>query len=91
MELLDSFNSSLFIPNITTLYSIENVLSALGSFDEVSRKRVISELEKAGITKRISVGVKKLIYMIEMASQDEEKVEKLVNTIQDDGLSVSYQ
>jgi vesicle-fusing ATPase len=90
MELLDSFNSTLFIPNITSLYSIQNVLSALGSFDEASRKKVMSELEVAGISKRISVGVKKLIYMIEMASQDEEKVEKLVGTIQEDGLGPSF-
>jgi hypothetical protein len=32
------------------------------------------------------VGIKKLIYMVEMASQDEEKVEKMVHLITAEGI-----
>lgn len=85
MELIDAFNTSVYVPNITTLQSVEAVLTSLGSFDARSRAEVSKNLATSGVDLRISVGIKKLIYMIEMAAQDEDKVEKLVTTITDEG------
>ena len=90
MELLDSFNSTMFIPNISSLSSIDNVLASLGSFSENDRKHVEVALRNSGHADRVSVGVKKLIYIAEMSSQDEEKVEKFLNTVNEEGLSPQF-
>lgn len=87
MELIDSFNTTMYVPNITTLNSIDNVLASLGSYDDSCRAQIASSLTNLGVGSKISVSVKKLIYMAEMASQDEEKVEKLVSTISEEGVS----
>lgn len=84
MELVDAFNTSMYVPNITTLQSLDGCLSSLGSFDSGSRSKLLQALTALGLGSKISVGVKKLIYMAEMASQDEEKVEKMVQLLGDE-------
>ena len=85
MELVDSFNTSLYIPNITTLQALDICLANSSSFNSNNRAKLIQTLTNAGLTSKLSVGIKKLIYMVEMASQDEEKVEKMVHLISAEG------
>jgi hypothetical protein len=39
-----------------------------------------------GLDGHLSIGVKKLLMIVEMARQDVDKVEKFVNTLQDDAM-----
>jgi vesicle-fusing ATPase len=91
MELVDAFNTSVYVPNITTISSIDNALQQLGTFDDASRRQLSQSLTNAGLSGRISVGIKKLVYMSEMASQDEEKVEKLFQALSEEGVTASGQ
>lgn len=86
MELVDAFNSSIYVPNITTLAAVDKVLASLGQFDEKERAQIAKSLKAAGVELDVAVGVKKLIYMAEMALQDEDKVEKFVITMQEEGV-----
>ena len=86
MELVDAFNTSVYVPNITSLHSIEILLSSLGTFAPRDVEGVSTGLTTAGIDGKISVPVKKLIYMTEMAIQDSDKVNKLVQSITEEGL-----
>ena len=85
----DAFTSSLYVPNMNTLTAVDNVLGALGTFTDVERRRVQTALTDAGLGSKIAVGVKKMIYMAEMASQDDDKVETLVQAITEDGVALS--
>jgi vesicle-fusing ATPase len=85
MELIDAFNTTTYVPNISSLEGIESVLADFSSFDIESRNGVIQRLRDANTNEKISIGVKKLIYMIEMAAQDVDKVDTLVYAIQMEG------
>ena len=86
MELVDAFNTSVYVPNITTLGSLEILLNSLGTFQPREVDDVLNGLKSAKIDTKISVPVKKLIYMTEMAIQDSDKVDKLVQSITEEGL-----
>jgi vesicle-fusing ATPase len=88
MELLDVFNTSTYVPNITSIEGIAEVLKDLGSFDTASQNQVLNSLIAAGISSKISIGVKKLIYLIEMACQDVDKVTTLIDAIRMEGVRV---
>ena len=86
MELVDAFNTSIYVPNITSLSSVEILLNSLGSYNPREVQDVISGLKTSDADNKISVPVKKLIYMTEMAVQDSDKVDKLVQSINEEGL-----
>jgi vesicle-fusing ATPase len=88
MELIDAFNTCTYVPNITSIEGIAEVLEDLGSFDTASQKQVLNSLIAAGTSSKISIGVKKLIYLIEMACQDVDKVTTLIDAIQMEGVRV---
>jgi hypothetical protein len=44
-------------------------------------------MEDGGYASKISVGIKKLLYISEMAAQDREKVDKFVTTLSQEGIS----
>lgn len=64
MELLDSFNASVYAPNISTISAIVTVLHKLWSFNASEIAGVCGALRDKDAS-GISIGVKKLIYMIE--------------------------
>ncbi|KAJ3275890.1 transport between ER and Golgi ATPase protein [Terramyces sp. JEL0728] len=84
MELIDAFNSSIYVPNVTAVSSIETVLKELASFTDVQRQDTVRAITNSDFGNKISIGIKKLIYMIEMAAQDTDKVEKLTITIEEE-------
>ncbi|KAI8916434.1 P-loop containing nucleoside triphosphate hydrolase protein [Gorgonomyces haynaldii] len=79
MELLDAFNSSIYVPNVVSLEAVDTVLSSLKTFNDHERQEIKSRLSRQ---QKLSIGVKKLIYSAEMASQDVDKVEKFVQTFE---------
>lgn len=50
-------------------------------FSDRERQRAMSVLHDAGVDGKISIGIKKLLMITEMARQDTDKVEKFCNTI----------
>lgn len=91
MELLDSFNTLLYVSNVTQMNSIDIVLKKLGSYNDNECELLNKMLMDANLDGKISIGIKKLIYMSEMASQDEDKVAKLFSNIHDEGLVFKVQ
>ncbi|KAJ3044018.1 transport between ER and Golgi ATPase protein [Rhizophlyctis rosea] len=79
MELIDAFNETTYVPNV------EDLGAELRVFSDNDRRRAIQTLHNSGISSRVSVGVKKLIMMADMASRDEDKVEKFVTLMTDQG------
>lgn len=55
-------------------------------FNEDERRRAFGQLQAAQVDTRLSIGVKKLLMMVEMARQDVDKVEKFVWAVQDECL-----
>lgn len=87
MELIDSFNTSAYVSTICTTDSINIVLEKMGTFTKDETAQLSQRIKNAEIDNKISIGIKKFIYMSEMASQDEDKVDKLFNTLLDQGLN----
>ncbi|KAI7868132.1 P-loop containing nucleoside triphosphate hydrolase protein [Spinellus fusiger] len=81
MTMTDSFDSSIYVPTVTTLEGIDIVLQKLDLFTDQERERTLSILEQAGLGNKLAIGIKKLLMIIEMARQDADKIEKFVNTI----------
>jgi len=72
----------MYISNITDLKSISHVLDDAQLFSpEEEKKEALERLSISGIDQRISIGIKKLMMIIEMCRQDFDKVDKFVNTL----------
>ncbi|KAI9100516.1 P-loop containing nucleoside triphosphate hydrolase protein [Phlyctochytrium arcticum] len=90
MDLSEVFNASVYVPNITDLSSIDVVLQELKVFSDNERRQAIDTLRSSGIESRgLSIAVKKLLVIAEMANQDEDKVDKFVTTLSDEGITGS--
>ncbi|KND03204.1 AAA family ATPase SEC18 [Spizellomyces punctatus DAOM BR117] len=86
MDMADVFDASIYVPNITDLDSVDLLLQELKTFTDSERRRAIDTLRASGIEARgISIGIKKLLMITEMASQDVDKVDKFVYTLTDEG------
>ncbi|KAG2193738.1 hypothetical protein INT46_011349 [Mucor plumbeus] len=81
MDMTDEFSAEIYVPTITSLEGIDTVLQQLELFSDNERERALSILQQANMDQKLTIGVKKLLMIIEMARQDEDKVEKFVNTI----------
>jgi vesicle-fusing ATPase len=81
MGMVNEFSSEIYVPSITSLDGLNIVLQDLEIFNENERSLVLRHLQDAGMDHKLAIGVKKLLMVIEMARQDENKVEKFVNTI----------
>jgi vesicle-fusing ATPase len=81
MDMTDEFSAELYVPTITSLEGVDIVLQQLELFEDSERERAISILQQANMDQKLSIGIKKLLMIIEMARQDEDKVDKFVNTI----------
>ena len=78
MDLRDSFDALIPVPNIRDVDSIFAVVKELGLFDSKEEMG----LQEADTTK-ISIGVKKLITIAETAKQSEDKVETFTRLLRD--------
>ena len=77
MELTESFDASIRVPPITTIPAIDHVLREVDLFgSEREQRRCVEMLNEAGWGKKVGqqgVGVKKLLGLVEMARQGEER------------------
>lgn len=83
MEMLDAFSTTIHIPNISGGEELIKALQELGSFDD----RELAIISKAVKGQRLSIGIKKLLMIIEMAVQmdSERRVAKFVSLLKDEG------
>ncbi|KAI8085172.1 P-loop containing nucleoside triphosphate hydrolase protein [Halteromyces radiatus] len=82
MDMIDAFASEIQVPTITSLSEIDIVLQKMELFNEQERSDALIELGTVE-NMTLSIGIKKLLMVIEMARQDTDKVSKFVNTISD--------
>ncbi|XP_030206010.1 vesicle-fusing ATPase [Gadus morhua] len=87
MEMLDAFSTTIHIPNISSGGQLVEALELLGSFQEDER----ASIAKVVKGKRLSIGIKKLLMLIEMAAQMEPRfrVTKFLSLLSDPGISRS--
>ncbi|KAJ1653379.1 transport between ER and Golgi ATPase protein [Dispira simplex] len=82
MDMLDNFNAEIYIPPIRDVASVEFVLKDLQLYTQQELAQVIRSLYDEGVDTRLSLGIKKLLMIIEMARQDPHaKVEKLLASL----------
>lgn len=81
MNMTEEFSAEIYVPTITSLEGVDIVLQQLELFNDEQRERALSILRNANMDQKLTIGVKKLLMVIEMARQDEDKVEKFVNTM----------
>jgi vesicle-fusing ATPase len=83
---LSSFDAELRVPPITDLTALDHVLEAVELFGSSrDRTRAVGMLREAGMGTRegrLSIGIKKLLSVIEMARQEPEAVaERLTSAL----------
>ncbi|KAK9711822.1 transport between ER and Golgi ATPase protein [Basidiobolus ranarum] len=86
MDMIDAFNADIYVPNITDLSAVDVVLKELSLFNEHEHQSALNSLQQELQNRNLSIGIKKLLNVIEMARQDVDKVEKLVATMAGLGL-----
>ncbi|XP_069016223.1 vesicle-fusing ATPase-like isoform X1 [Embiotoca jacksoni] len=81
MEMLDAFSTTIHIPNIMTGEQLVEALELLGSFQEKER----ASIAKAVKGQPLSIGIKKLLMLIEMAAQmdPDYRVSKFLSLLRD--------
>lgn len=86
MDMAEAFNADIKVPTISDLAQVDKAILELKLFSESERQQAFQLLRESGIDGKFSIGIKKLLMIVEMARQDVDKVEKFVNTIQDEAM-----
>ncbi|XP_044193493.1 vesicle-fusing ATPase-like isoform X2 [Thunnus albacares] len=83
MEMLDAFSTTINIPNISSGEQLVDALELLGSFQENER----ASIAKVVKGQHLSIGIKKLLMLIEMAAQmdPDHRVSKFLSLLNDEG------
>lgn len=82
LDMYNSFNSDIKIPNVTTRDELGYLLEQSGAFDDGQIAHVLDGIGSITAPMEvISVGVKKVLLGIETAKQDPDRVGRLVNAI----------
>ncbi|KAJ2362646.1 transport between ER and Golgi ATPase protein [Coemansia sp. RSA 2607] len=82
MDMLSAFSNEILIENVNTLEEMDRVLQHVRLFDDASDyARMRSDLAPHFEGRIFSIGIKKLLLLIETARQDPEKYERFVEEI----------
>ncbi|XP_042253429.1 vesicle-fusing ATPase-like [Thunnus maccoyii] len=83
MEMLDAFSTTIHIPNISSGEQLVDALELLGSFQDNER----ASIAKVVKGQHLSIGIKKLLMLIEMAAQmdPDHRVSKFLSLLKDEG------
>lgn len=80
MGMLDAFNAHVNVPVMTTTEHVQNVLEELDLFTPDEMSMVLQSLKDSPVA--LTVGVKEVLMLAEMARQDEaNKVEKFLTSL----------
>ncbi|KAJ9058963.1 transport between ER and Golgi ATPase protein [Entomophthora muscae] len=80
MDMFNAFDSDIYVPNVKTLSEAEIVVQKMNIFTPVEHQEAFGQLRQDGID-ALDIGVKKLIMLAEMASQDIDKTDKFVSSM----------
>ncbi|XP_061666701.1 vesicle-fusing ATPase-like isoform X1 [Syngnathoides biaculeatus] len=88
MEMLNAFSTTVHIPNISSGEQLMEALELLGSFQEKERAAIAHAVKGQGLW----IGIKKLIMLIEMATQMDAhyRVSKFLSLLRDEGALGSF-
>ncbi|EPS35459.1 hypothetical protein H072_11139 [Dactylellina haptotyla CBS 200.50] len=81
LDLLHSFDGELGVPNVGTHDELAKILKELGSFDSREIQGSLRELESITGTRRLGVGIKKIILGVETALQDMDKAGRFASVM----------
>jgi len=84
MGMSDCFSGELYFSNIQTVEEISSVLKQLKIFEGERLTKVLGLLRAMQADEKLSIGIKKLLLLVEMARQDEgREIEKFIEAMQD--------
>lgn len=81
LDVYNSFNSDIFVPNVQTSSELRYVMEQSGAFDAHEIAQALEGIGGLADNGRVSVGVKKILLGIETAKQDVDKVGRFVRVI----------
>lgn len=81
LDIYNSFNSDIMVPNVRTFGELRYVMEQSGAFDAREIAQALEGVGGLADDGRVSVGVKKVLLGIETAKQDVDKVGRFVRVI----------
>lgn len=82
LDLFDSFNSEIAVPNVNTYAELEHILRQSGVLADHDLHRALDEIrETTGSGEKVGVGIKKVLLGIETAKQDQDMAGRFAGVI----------
>ncbi|KAJ6028257.1 hypothetical protein N7540_003833 [Penicillium herquei] len=81
LDIYNSFNSDIFVPNVKSFGELRFVMEKSGAFDAQEIARALEGVGGLADDGRVNVGIKKILLGIETAKQDADKVGRFVRVI----------
>jgi vesicle-fusing ATPase len=81
LDLYNSFNSDIMVPNVMTYDELRYIMEQSGAFDDSEIEQALGEVGGINEDRTIGVGIKKVLLGIETAKQDPDKVGRFVRVI----------
>lgn len=84
MGMSECFSGELYLPNIQSVDEIASVMKQLALFPEDHHQKAVEMLRAMGADQKLSIGIKKLLMLIEMARQAQgQELEKFIDSMQE--------
>ena len=81
LDLFNSFDADIAVPNVNTHAELAHVLRESRAFTEQDHARAIREIQELTRNEEVGVGVKKILLGIETARQDEDMPGRFASVI----------
>ncbi|KAF3935115.1 hypothetical protein ABW19_dt0209807 [Dactylella cylindrospora] len=81
LDVLNTFDAEIGVPNVGTHDELAHILSELNAFGERDSKAAIQELSETTQSRRLGVGIKKIILAVETALQDDDKAGRFASVM----------
>ena len=89
MDMSDAFNAEIYCPNVTDLSAVDTIVDSVKLLNPSEKRKAIDMLVELKVDKKLSIGIKKLLMLVEMARQDgDDKVEKFVECLSAEGAGI---
>ena len=83
MDMADAFHTEIYCPPIRDLDATEKVVQELKVFSSQTEVNKVMGMLRGN---EVSIGIKKLMMICEMAKQDVDKIEKFVGVMMEQGI-----
>lgn len=81
LDVLNSFDGELGIPNVGTHDELAHILQELKTFDQREVQSAIREIADVTQSRKLGVGIKKIILAVETALQDEDRAGRFASVV----------